>query len=909
MERFCKEDFDNLLGSYSGKLFAHLPKPDEAKRKPELLSEHLALTMTYARLSAKANGLDGIIAKLINDCIMQELSHKQLLAEEIKKWFWRAIAYHDLGKINPQFQKDRLNNNVLLPDAPKNVSIGSRHSLLSVYLYLALFFREFGEMDLTDEEQAFLANIVLYMSYPIRLHHEAMLTECQNEDDWCERVEGKIVCRKDLTSLNPFIHYIDSKWKDENTEKFHDFYLENANKNGLFSFFNESLVNNNQGFPLFALVRLLFSLLTTSDYLATAHYMNNWTNASLDFGLITDDLRKKVITNVRKTKAYNCQTFTDLDTGLTINANDYTMRNGQNLNSLRQALAMDVIRTFRDNQHEHMFYIEAPTGSGKTNASMLAVGEMLKTDPSVQKVFYVFPFTTLITQTSKSLKDTFELSDGELVEFHSKAIKNTGKYEEDFPNYLETLFLNVPFVLLSHVSFFNILKSNSKEHNYVLPRMANSVVVIDELQSYPPSVWDKMVYLIQNYAHYFNMRFILMSATLPKIDNLVISKNYSGRFVNLVNDKNRYFQNPNFCDRVQIDYSLLKWGKPDKDNLEGFLRNLFTFVSEESQRYAEHNTDHPYSVMTIVEFIFKKTASEFLNMANQVVHCFDEIFFLTGTVIEPRRRQVINSINSPEIRRQKVLLITTQVVEAGVDIDMDLGFKDTSLIDSEEQLAGRINRNAKKNGCKLYLFDCNAEKILYGNDKRYKFTQELSPNDYKEILSKKNFDILYKKVIDYIKCKNQSSLIVNIRDFLKDVARLDYKDVDRSFQIISQKNTTIFVPLDIDINLIEPSFLAIAGEMKIQHTNTLSGEEVWERYNEVMTTQDCDFVLNRIRLNKIRTLMAMFTFSVFPESSEEEILRTYGKEEYGYLFLESYPEIYSFKNGIDTSKFQESIFF
>ena len=907
MERFCKDDFDNLLGKYSSQFFAHLPKPDQVGRKPELLSEHLALTITYARLSAKANGLDGIIAKLVSDCIPQKLSHKQLLAEEISKWFWRAIAYHDLGKINPRFQKDRLNNKVQLPEVAQT-SIGSKHSVLSTYLYLALFFREFIDMDLTDEEQAFLANTVLYMSYPIRLHHEAMLGECQNEDDWCEREEGMIICRKDLASLSPYIHYIDSSWKEENTEIFHDCYIGNANRNNLFSCFNEIIFNDELGFPLFALVKLLFSLLTASDYLSTAHYMNNWTGTLLDFGLITEDLRHKVVSNLRKTKVYNSQTFRDLEAGLMTNSDDYTMRNEQSLNNLRKALAMDVVRSFRGNQHERMFYIEAPTGSGKTNASMLVIGEMLRTDPTIQKVFYVFPFTTLITQTSKSLKETLGLSDGELVEFHSKAIKNTGKYEEDYINYLESQFLSVPYVLLSHVCFFNILKGNSKDYNYILPRMANSVVVIDELQSYPPSVWDKIVYLISNYAKYFNMRFILMSATLPKIDNLIVKENNTEEFVHLINNKKRYFQNPNFCNRVQIDYSLLKWESPAKDNLEEYLNNLFTFVSEESQRYAANNPNHPNSVMTIVEFIFKNTASTFLDMANRIDHCFDEVFFLTGTIVEPRRKYVINCINSEKAKSQKVLLITTQVVEAGVDIDMDLGFKDTSLIDSEEQLAGRINRNAKKDGCKLYLFDCNAEKILYGNDDRYKFTQELSFDDYKDILSKKDFDRLYQKVIDYITQKNQSNLIVNIRDFVSDVARLDYKDVDRSFQIISQKNTTVFVPLDIDINLIEPSFLAIADELEIRHENTLSGGGIWEKYKEVMTTQNRDFVLNRIRLNKIRSLMSLFTFSVFPESSEEKILRTYGKEEYGYLFLESFPEIYSFENGIDTSKFQESNF-
>lgn len=67
---------------------------------------------------------------------------------------------------------------------------------------------------------------------------------------------------------------------------------------------------------------------------------------------------------------------------------------------------------------------------------------------------------------------------------------------------------------------------------------------------------------------------------------------------------------------------------------------------------------------------------------------FDEVFLLSGTILEPRRREIINELKNPLSRKKNILLITTQVVEAGVDIDMDLGFKNISLIDSDEQLAG-----------------------------------------------------------------------------------------------------------------------------------------------------------------------------------------------------------------------------
>jgi len=295
-------------------------------------------------------------------------------------------------------------------------------------------------------------------------------------------------------------------------------------------------------------------------------------------------------------------------------------------------------------------------------------------------------------------------------------------------------------------------------------------------------------------------------------------------------------------------------------------------------------------------------------MARNSNTCFDEILLLSGTILEPRRRQIINSLKSKEFRTKKVLLITTQVVEAGVDIDMDLGFKDKSLIDSEEQLAGRINRNANKKTCKLYLFDCNAEKTLYGGDDRYKFSKEIDSSDYQTILNKKDFDCLYQKVIEYIKTKNKSKFIVNIQDLYHDVCRMDYPNVNKSFNIINQKNTTVFVPLTIDDKLLDDAFVGMAEELGICHNDFVSGFDVWEKYKEFVMAQDDDFILNRIKLNKIRALMSLYTFSVFPNSKEEETLKKYGKEECGYLYLESHEEIYSFENGIDTNKFQKSVF-
>ena len=190
---------------------------------------------------------------------------------------------------------------------------------------------------------------------------------------------------------------------DEEIASFHNNFLGNANSNVLFGWFNDKVFEQSNGFPLFSLVKLLYSLLTASDYLSTAHYMNDWSQMPNDFGVITNDLRQKIITNVRSAKSYNKKTFDDLDAGIVFSPDDYKERNGKNLNTLREALAMEIVKNTQQNYDNRLFYIEAPTGSGKTNASMLALSELLAHNPSIQKVFYVFPYCVEKTFHESSL--------------------------------------------------------------------------------------------------------------------------------------------------------------------------------------------------------------------------------------------------------------------------------------------------------------------------------------------------------------------------------------------------------------------------------------------------------------------------------------------------------------------------
>ncbi|GET29444.1 hypothetical protein SD074_16460 [Prolixibacter sp. SD074] len=663
-------------------------------------------------------------------------------------------------------------------------------------------------------------------------------------------------------------------------------------------------------FPLFALLKLHYSLLTASDYLATTHYMNNWEASLNDFGQINDELRQRIIRNVQSTKSYNKAVFDNLDE---FEFTYPTDANNGNLNRLRQELSVEVIQNIRKNKDQNVFYIEAPTGGGKTNLSMLAVAELLSGDAEISNVFYVFPFTTLITQTYQSLKETMGLEEDEIIQLHSKVgfKEKDDQYGKEKKNHIDYLFLNYPVALMSHVRFFDILKTNSKEANYLLHRLANSVVVVDELQSYPPQIWDKLIYFIQNYARYFNIRFILMSATLPKLDKL---SNVATDICYLTNHRKQFFQNPNFCNRVSFDFSLLDWPAPEKEEKENYLRRLANVVVEKSIEYAETNSKYPSSVFTIIEFIYKQTATDFYTkIADAADGFFDELFVLSGTILEPRRKEIIHYLKDKTNRNKKVLLITTQVIEAGVDMDMDLGFKDQSLVDSDEQLAGRINRNVNKTASKLYLFNCDDAKVLYEGDKRFQLMQNELSGLEREILQSKDFDLMYDRVMEKIDRQNDRVYQTGFSDFQNNLRMLDFPEVDQNFQIINQQSTSVFIPMPLPVyvpgtNQTERNITRQEVQFLVQYgivntdDETISGEAVFALYEQLIQQKDDDFIAVKTELKKLQGIMSQFTISLmtYSKSMKQLMENVHGEERMGMYYLSHWDEdsIYNYEFGL-----------
>ena len=394
-----------------------------------------------------------------------------------------------------------------------------------------------------------------------------------------------------------------------------------------------------------------------------------------------------------------------------------------------------------------------------------------------------------------------------------------------------------------------------------------------------------------------------MSATLPKLDQLNVF-HFPFQFFPLVKNKNLYFQNPNFRDRVRFNFDLL--------NRKLGLEKLGEFVIEHCEDYAEK---HGGKVRGIIEVIYKKTANDFYEeVESEATEKGYQLFLLSGTILEPRRKEVIQLIRESESKFNKIILIATQVVEAGVDIDMDIGFKDKSLIDSDEQLAGRVNRNARQEASQVFIFNLDPAFHIYATDLRYRISQDyINYEDYKKILSEKDFDLLYKKVCQQINQENENEYMMNFSDYKRFIKKLDFKKIDWEFKIIDQKNVTIFVPMQIPQHYFsndEKDFLKKLDCYK--NDDLIDGEELWNKYLEIIQTNDLDFIKKKIKIKRIYAVMTQFMFSIYAHSNLlAELLRFCDQSyynKYEILYLYDWRKVYDFETGIKDEEFNEPAF-
>ncbi len=751
-------------------------------KKKETLEEHSDLTKKYLDLLVKNKNLSGIIDSMLK--LLKSISVDNF--DLLKEMFYNAVYLHDLGKTNSSFQRNKMDNELF-----KETTASSNHSLPSAKKYVKLFEKKIEEMDVDDKEFYCLIFVLYSFAYQISKHHGRL----SSFEDFKNKINS-----------NSFNNALDSI-KKLNIPEF-EFYILN---------------------------KLLFSLLVSSDYYATTEYMADL--ITTDFGLLSDS---HIDLLIKKFEASNVVEKIRLFKKGKLKFKD------NYINKLRSEMFLESEKRLKENFNENIFYLEAPTGSGKTLTSINLSLNLLKNDKNLNKIFYIFPFNTLVEQTKKTFDDIFfETISIEVINSITPISGNDENKETNYDkSYINRLFFHNPIILTTHISLFNILFGTSKDDNYPLWQLANSVVIIDEIQSYNNNLWWYMIEFFQKYAKVLNIKIIIMSATLPKLDILLEKP---GGFVDLIENRDYFFENKLFKERVYADFSLL-----DSENFKNSdelrikrVENLLSVFNKEKNSHSKF----------LFEFIKKDTAREIYDILKNSAEEF-EIYELTGDDNKAYREFVISKTKE----NIRIIVVATQVIEAGVDIDMDVGFKDISTIDSEEQFMGRVNRSCTKEKSKVYFFYLDDEQKIYRGDNRLEFNLRNKENQI--LLKEKNFQAFYTKVLNRIDTNGNSiknGLNSEIENFRKSVLNLNYKEISEIMTLINSQNFTLFLPFKIDITQYKIKEFENIDDSLLP-CGFLDGSKVWDKFKELNEIENYSEM--KVKKSRINSLMQFFTFNI-----------------------------------------------
>lgn len=747
--------------------------------------------------------------------IDNELKNK---AKDLLKEIIMAIPiFHDIGKINPNFQVQKLN----VKEFKQNDKyLNSKHSFLSSMLYMEYCRDKLYEQS-EDVIVDLLLEFILYNGYIIERHHSKLKNMKEfkdnisfNKDDFFVKLKQTINDSEDYLNKIEFAN-ID----------FQDI-IHKLSKISI----NEDEVNKKtiqQGIYLSIYIRWLYSLLVASDYYATSEFMND-----TDFSEVSDldniGYWNKFYEETSLLKSIRKYQKTKYPLA------DEELNTIKDINILRSEIFCEVEEKIKANADENIFYLEAPTGSGKSNTAINASFKLMQHDDRLQKIFYIYPFNTLVEQNLETLEKIF--ADNEVIKQNIAVINSITPIkvsEKDLNNneekdvyqkaLLDRQFLNYPMILSTHVSLFNIIFGNRQSDVFAFYQLANSVIVLDEIQSYKNKIWAEIICYLKELAKMFNIKIIIMSATLPDLD---ILSRFQAQAVNLLENPSRFFAVDCFKNRVKLNYDLLKI---DKDNI---LDELKTHLKQ----YLKSDKK------ILIEFIKKKTAHDFWVDLQENEDFKDvQIEYLSGDDSIAERKRILDKVKKAT---DTIILVSTQVIEAGVDIDMDIGYKNISKLDGEEQFLGRINRSCKKEGI-AYFFEVDEASDIYKDDVRLSESIVLKDVNMQKILELKLFDEYYKKVLE----TTMGKYSYHFDEFIKDISDLNYESISTHMKLIDDTQDMV------QIYIIRT--LCVDGEV-------LDGKQIWDNYVDLWENgrKTMSYAEWKIKLSIITSKMNNFIYQV-----------------------------------------------
>ena len=309
-----------------------------------------------------------------------------------------------------------------------------------------------------------------------------------------------------------------------------------------------------------------------------------------------------------------------------------------------------------------LFTLTVPTGGGKTVSSLAFALEHAVSN-GLDRVIYVIPYTSIIEQTADVFRGI--LGENNVIEHHSGVSVEVpeGSVVQKQLQALATENWDAPVIVTTAVRFFESMFSNLSSDCRKLHNIANSVIVFDEAQMIPSAHLRPCTAAIAKLIELFGSSVVLCTATQPVLEPMIREYAPSVRTTELCTNREELSV---ALKRTTIDFE----GKLSKEEL--------------TRKLSRHD-----SVLCIVNS--RKAAKEIFSLLPE-----EDSFHLSTLMYPEHRRKVLSEIRRRLYEGLPCRVVSTSLIEAGVDVDFPAVYRETSGLDSVIQAAGRCNREGKR---------------------------------------------------------------------------------------------------------------------------------------------------------------------------------------------------------------------
>ncbi|MDD2439753.1 MAG: CRISPR-associated helicase Cas3' [Methanosarcinaceae archaeon] len=540
-------------------------------------------------------------------------------------------------------------------------------------------------------------------------------------------------------------------------------------------------------------------------------------------------------------------------------------KNESGINQIRNEIYEEVIDKVEKLKLDKKIYsINVPTGTGKTLTSFsfaLKLRARLKKERGINsKIIYSLPFLSVIDQNYAVFEDIFRIVEQKiptedllLKHHHLTDIFYKTQKDEEFEG-LKGLFLiegwNSEIIVTTFVQFFHTIISNKNRSLRKFHNIANSIVILDEVQSIPHKYWLVLKQIISGFAAYLNTYFIFVTATQP-----LIFDPEKEEITELVANKEKYFKK---FDRIKLETNLTPMP------LEEFEVLLKKELIENPEK----------DILVVLNTI--KTSLKVYNSLKDLKLVNSSYQYLSTNIIPKVRLERIKEIK--EASKKRKIIVSTQLIEAGVDIDVDIVYRDFSTIDSINQVAGRCNRNSsKEKRGEVKLFLLKAERKEFHQYVYSSFLTDKTKEVFKESPS-----VIYEKDL----------LALNEKYFRKVKAT---SSEDESLELLSKINGLKFKSLSSDFHLIENKTGYEKLDVFVELDETAI--KIWKEFLKIKALKKP--FEKRARYLKIRKEFKEYIISVPKKDFFCEELEALNL---GYIPFEQISHYYNFETGFSLKK-------